>query len=188
MRLKVVANGQLDAYNALLLGADDDRDGVLNTADNCPTVINATQTDSDGDGAGDACDSTPNGPDVDVDGVGELVDNCDTVANQSQSDRDNNGRGDLCDVPAVTGKNRVAGKLWKLTAGVSEKTTLRAKLQRRSGGVYRTSAYFSKASVRSAIFKQRLRSFTTKLSSARPTPTAKAASRFASASSSWLLD
>ena len=158
MRLKVVTNGQLDANNALLLGADDDGDGVLNTADNCPTVANANQVDADGDGAGDACDSTPNGPDVDVDGVGELVDNCDTVANQSQSDRDKNGRGDLCDVPAVTGKNRVAGKLWKLTAGVSEKTTLRAKLQRRSGGVYRTSAYFSKASVRSAIFKQRLRS------------------------------
>ena len=158
MRLKVVANGQLDAYNALLLGADDDRDGVLNTADNCPTVANANQVDADGDGAGDACDSTPNGPDVDGDGVGELVDNCGAVANQSQSDRDANGRGDLCDVPAVTGKNRVAGKLWKLTAGVSEKTTLRAKLQRRSGGVYRTSAYFSKASVRSAVFKQRLRS------------------------------
>ena len=158
MRLKVVANGQLDAYNALLLGADDDRDGVLNTADNCPTVANANQVDADGDRAGDACDSTPNGPDVDGDGVGELVDNCDTVANQSQADRDKNGRGDLCDVPGVTGKNRVVGKLWKLTAGVSEKTTLRAKLQRRSGGVYRTSAYFSKASVRSAIFKQRLRS------------------------------
>ena len=117
MRLKVVANGQLDAYGALLLGADDDGDGVLNTADNCPTVANA-----------------------------------------NQADRDKNGRGDLCDVPGVTGKNRVVGKLWTLTAGVSEKTTLRAKLQRRISGVYRTSAYFSKASVTYAVFKKRLRS------------------------------
>jgi subtilisin family serine protease len=117
MRLKVVANGQLDAYGALLLGADDDGDGVLNTADNCPTVANA-----------------------------------------NQADRDKNGRGDLCDVPGVTGKNRVVGKLWTLTAGVSEKTTLRAKLQRRISGVYRTSAYFSKSSVTYAVFKKRLRS------------------------------
>ena len=158
MRLKVVANGQLDAYGALLFGADDDGDGVLNTADNCPTVANANQADADRDGAGDSCDSTPNGPDVDGDGVGELVDNCDKVANANQADRDRNGRGDLCDVPGVTGKNRVAGKLWKLTAGATEKTTIRAKLQRRIRGGYRTSAYFRKTSVRSAIFKKRLRS------------------------------
>ena len=158
MRLKVVANGQLDAYNALLLGADDDGDGALNTADNCPTIANANQADADRDGAGDACDSKPNGPDVDGDGVGELVDNCGAVANQSQADRDKNGRGDLCDVPGVIGKNRVAGTLWTLTAGASERTTLRAKLQRRIRGVYRTSAYFSKSSVRSAVFKKRLRS------------------------------
>jgi hypothetical protein len=158
MRSKVLANGQLDAYGALLLGADDDGDGVLNTADNCPTVANANQADADRDGAGDSCDSTPNGPDVDGDGVGELVDNCDKVANANQADRDRNGRGDLCDVPGVTGKNRVAGKLWKLTAGATEKTTIRAKLQRRIRGVYRTSAYFRKTSVRSAIFKKRLRS------------------------------
>lgn len=35
---------------------DDDNDGILDSADNCPTVANASQTDSDGDGWGDACD------------------------------------------------------------------------------------------------------------------------------------
>jgi len=36
---------------------DDDNDGVDNLTDNCPTVSNPNQLDSDGDGIGDACDS-----------------------------------------------------------------------------------------------------------------------------------
>ena len=35
---------------------DMDNDGVLNTADNCPTVYNSAQQDADGDGFGDVCD------------------------------------------------------------------------------------------------------------------------------------
>lgn len=38
---------------------DDDGDGALNTADNCPLVPNQDQADADGDGAGDACDACP---------------------------------------------------------------------------------------------------------------------------------
>ncbi|MET1003116.1 MAG: thrombospondin type 3 repeat-containing protein, partial [Acidimicrobiia bacterium] len=46
---------------------DVDHDGVANTADNCPSVANATQADSDGDRIGDACDTAatvpgPQGP------------------------------------------------------------------------------------------------------------------------------
>lgn len=42
-------------------GPDADGDGVLNIdgCDNCPTVSNADQTDTDRDGWGDACDSCP---------------------------------------------------------------------------------------------------------------------------------
>jgi hypothetical protein len=35
---------------------DDDSDGVINTADNCPAVANPDQLDTDGDGLGDACE------------------------------------------------------------------------------------------------------------------------------------
>ena len=37
-------------------GTDDDLDAVANEADNCRAVYNPSQTDTDGDGAGDACD------------------------------------------------------------------------------------------------------------------------------------
>ncbi len=36
---------------------DGDRDLVCDAADNCPAVANVDQTDTDGDGAGDACDT-----------------------------------------------------------------------------------------------------------------------------------
>ncbi len=60
--------------------------------DNCPTKPNQTQTDTDGDGAGDACDSCPtrpnaDGTDTDGDGIGDACDNCKLVANADQLDR-----------------------------------------------------------------------------------------------------
>ncbi len=42
--------------NGLQLDLDDDNDGVLNTSDNCSRALNASQSDLDGDGLGDACD------------------------------------------------------------------------------------------------------------------------------------
>lgn len=50
---------------------DDDGDGVANPDDNCPDVPNPDQTDTDGDGQGDACDN-----DDDGDGVPDPDDDC----------------------------------------------------------------------------------------------------------------
>lgn len=69
---------------------DDDNDGVVNSIDNCPSVANADQLDSDNNGIGDACQDT------DQDGILDINDNCPTVANPDQLDSDNNGVGDVC--------------------------------------------------------------------------------------------
>jgi len=46
-------------------GGDADSDGIVDGSDNCPNAYNPTQTDTDGNGVGDACD-----PDDDYDGDG----------------------------------------------------------------------------------------------------------------------
>lgn len=72
--------------------ADSDGDGVANTSDNCPTVANANQLDTDSDGQGDACDT-----DDDGDGVADGSDNCPLAANADQLDSDGDGAGNVCD-------------------------------------------------------------------------------------------
>ncbi|MFN3256700.1 MAG: thrombospondin type 3 repeat-containing protein [Ilumatobacter sp.] len=73
-------------------GLDSDGDNVSDADDNCPTVPNPDQQNSDFNGEGDACD-----PDDDDDGVLDDDDNCRVVANPDQVDTDGDGDGDACD-------------------------------------------------------------------------------------------
>ena len=60
--------------------------------DNCPTVFNPGQEDSDHDGIGDACED-----DEDFDFLPDVSDNCPRTANPDQIDSDRDGLGDVCD-------------------------------------------------------------------------------------------
>ncbi len=71
---------------------DCDADGNPNTTDNCPSVANWEQLDTNNNGIGDACD-----PDIDSDGKPNDSDNCPDVANPTQADTDNDGIGNSCD-------------------------------------------------------------------------------------------
>lgn len=100
---------------------DPDGDGTLESDDVCPGTYDPAQTDSNGDGVGDACDGdgdsvhddadncpaipnpgqdpeacAPTG-DHDEDGVTNGADNCPATANPNQSDLDRDGQGDACD-------------------------------------------------------------------------------------------
>lgn len=89
---------------------DTDGDGVMNSNDNCPLVRNPSQRDTDGDGAGNACDA-----DDDNDTVADTADNCPLVSNADQADFDLDGIGDACDAqtgPAST-KEQCKDGLWQ---------------------------------------------------------------------------
>jgi hypothetical protein len=123
--------------------ADQDGDGIIDSADNCPATSNPAQTDSDADGLGDACDNCPVTPnadqaDTDGDGVGDACDNCVTRPNPrvtpdaasylatnpwatltgGQRDDDHDGFGNKCDAkfPGTLGTNVGTGDIAQLRA------------------------------------------------------------------------
>ena len=100
--------------NPLKAERDSDGDGLYDAFDNCPKKRNANQSDIDGDGIGDVCDTDMDGDgvqnnqdkfptnpslagDSDKDGIDTLVDNCPRKRNFDQSDIDSDGLGDACD-------------------------------------------------------------------------------------------
>ncbi len=72
--------------------ADSDSDGVVDLKDNCPSVANKDQLDTDHDGKGNNCDTND-----DNDRIKDSQDNCPLVINNNQSDTDHDGKGDACD-------------------------------------------------------------------------------------------
>jgi hypothetical protein len=114
---KVSTKGSLEAFIPTIINISDtyecidtDGDGYGDPGhpendcpdDNCPDDYNPDQSDTDGDGAGDACDTCI---DTDGDGYGDPGypantcpdDNCPDTANASQTDSDGDGVGDACD-------------------------------------------------------------------------------------------
>ena len=110
----LVSDYDPNALARTLLGAlDFDRDTFPNTLDNCPTIANTDQADTngldDGAGAGDACEILSNGQpvDPDLDGVPTydpttlVLDNCPALDNPSQQDNDGDGVGNTCVLDAA---------------------------------------------------------------------------------------
>lgn len=61
--LKVYNAGGSDSTAAtinVVLSSDSDNDGICDDTDNCPSIANADQQDTDNDGSGDLCDSVQN--------------------------------------------------------------------------------------------------------------------------------
>jgi len=87
-----VGSGDADCDGVDDPSDDDDGDGIIDIADNCPQFANPLQTNGDGDGDGNTCDS-----DDDNDGVNDGDDNCANAANAEQADLDGDGWGDACD-------------------------------------------------------------------------------------------
>jgi hypothetical protein len=90
-------NDSLKEFSIAMLRIYEDRDGdgSPDSEDNCPTVPNQDQSDSNLDGAGDSCE--PKTGDTDGDTISDHEDNCPDTANYSQSDWDSDTIGDACD-------------------------------------------------------------------------------------------
>ncbi|MGA1869779.1 MAG: PKD domain-containing protein [bacterium] len=109
-------------FAKIMPAVDADKDGVIDSEDNCPNRDNPSQTDTDNDGVGDVCDECPNDPykimpgicncgfsdiDTDSDGTYDCDDGCDNDPNKivagicgcgvSDRDTDNDGASDCVD-------------------------------------------------------------------------------------------
>ncbi len=89
--------------------SDQDKDGIIDTQDNCPRLSNPIQEDLDWNQIGDKCE------DFDRDGIMNTTDNCPNLPNANQQDTDGDKMGDSCD----TFENRVTERNpWLPWAGI----------------------------------------------------------------------
>ena len=86
-----LSTGAIGRHNPAYQYPDIDGDGVRDQIDNCVRVANVQQTDTNGNGRGDACE------DWDRDGRINKEDNCPETPNRDQHDQDGDGVGDACD-------------------------------------------------------------------------------------------
>ena len=90
--------GGTNPLDATSVPSDTDRDGICNTADNCPFMANPDQMDNDGDTLGDACE--------DSDG--------DTIFDDVDVDDDNDGLIEIYTLADLHNmRDNLAGTSWK---------------------------------------------------------------------------
>jgi len=79
-----------EAIRVTVVGDDADGDNIASCLDNCVDVSNPAQTDGDGDGFGDDCDTCIGlgDADADFDGLCTFEDNCPDLPNAGQEDSD----------------------------------------------------------------------------------------------------
>ena len=88
---------------------DTDGDGVADCVDNCPAVANPLQTDCDGNGIGEACETF-----IDCNANG-IPDSCDLASGFAQ-DCNGNGKPDSCDL-AASGSPYPGAVQWTVASG-----------------------------------------------------------------------
>ncbi len=96
--------GSTGAIRSSIGACTDDGDAIADPIDNCPSVANQDQLDSNGNSIGDVCE---NCADADGDLVCDATDNCPTVSNANQADSDSDRVGNACDnCPNVKNANQ----------------------------------------------------------------------------------